>query len=316
MSGTKITVLGSYVVDLMGRAPHLPAAGETVKGSYFKAGPGGKGSNQAVAAKRAGAEVSLITKVGRDHFGEMAVDNFRQEGIDTAFVFVDDQLATGAALIMVDQNSSENMILVTLGACSRITEEEIEEALGAIEQSRVLLTQLETNLDAVEWTVAHAARRGVPVILNPAPAQEIPARLMRQVHILTPNESEASLLTGIEVTGPEQAGQAAEALRARGAKNVIVTLGKMGCLVAAAREQWLVKSMAVEAVDTTGAGDAFNGALATALAEGKSLFEAARFANTAGALAVTRMGTAPAMPHRAEILLALNDYGEDKIVKI
>lgn len=309
MSKGKITVMGSFVVDLMARAPHLPVKGETVKGTTFKMGPGGKGSNQGVAAQRAGAEVTMITKIGRDDFAEIALRSFKNEKMDTDFIFQDENYSTGAALIMVDENTSENEILVTLGACNHITGEDIEIVRKNIENSKVFLTQLETNIDAVEEAINIAHQKGVQVILNPAPIQPIPDELLKKVDILTPNEVEAGILVGFEIKTLEDAKKAAKVLMGRGVNNVIITLGSKGSLVVTKHEERFIESLKVDAVDTTGAGDAYNGGFATALAEGKDIFDAAKFANVVGALSVTKIGTAPAMPYREEIdkILSINN---------
>ena len=298
----KITVMGSFIVDLMARASHLPAAGETVKGSVFKIGPGGKGSNQGVAAHRLGAEVTMITKVGDDFFGhEVALRSFQDEGMETAYVFKDEKLSTGAALIMVDQNTSENKIVVTLGACDNILVEEIETARTAIENSAVFLTQLETNMEAIEKAVYIASQKNVMIILNPAPAREVPAEILRKIDILTPNETEACILSGIKIDSIEDAGRAARVLMKKGVGSVIITLGSKGALVVAEGKERFIAGHKVDVVDTTGAGDAYNGGLATALAEGMYIFASAEFANAVAALSVTKIGTAPAMPYREEL---------------
>jgi len=301
MKKSKITVMGSFVVDLMGRSPHLPVPGETVKGSFFKLGPGGKGSNQGVAAQRAGADVTMVTKIGKDDFSEIALKSFMNEGMDTSLVFKDDKLSTAAALILVDENTSENEIVVILGACSNITDDDIETARDAIECSSVFLTQLETNVDAVEKAINIAHSKGVKVILNPAPVQEIPKELYSKIDFFTPNEVEASILSGVTIENIEDARKAAQVFIDRGTENVIITLGKKGALVVTPSRNELIESYKVNAVDTTGAGDAYNGGFATALAEGKDIFEAARFASAVGALSVTKIGTSPAMPYREEI---------------
>jgi ribokinase len=301
MKKAKITVMGSFIVDLMARTPHLPVPGETVKGSLFKIGPGGKGSNQGVAAQRAGADVTMITKIGKDDFSEIALKSFINEGIDTRLVFKDDKLRTGTALIMVDENTSENEIVVTLGACSNITDDDIEIARETIECSSVFLTQLETNVDAVEKSIDIAHSKGVTIILNPAPVQKIPKELYKKIDFFTPNEVEASILSGITIENIEDARKAAQIFIGRGTKNVIITLGSKGALVVTPSGDELIESYKVNAIDTTGAGDAYNGGLATALAEGKDIFEAARFASAVGALSVTKIGTALAMPYREEI---------------
>ncbi|RZN69956.1 MAG: ribokinase [Candidatus Methanolliviera hydrocarbonicum] len=294
--------MGSFIVDLMARAPHLPATGETVKGSVFEIGPGGKGSNQGVAAHRLGSNVTMITKIGTDFFGhEVALRSFQNEGMDTSFIFKDDKLATGTALIMVDENTSENKIVVTPGACDNITESEIEKARGSIETSEVFLTQLETNMEAVEKAVDIAHAKGVKIILNPAPARKVSEEILKKIDILTPNEVEASILSGVQIDTMEDAKKAARTLMSKGVGNVIITLGSNGALVVTAKDEKFIESPNVDAVDTTGAGDAYNGGLATALAEGMDIFEAAEFANTVGALSVTKIGTSPAMPYREDL---------------
>ncbi|MFH1149378.1 MAG: ribokinase [Actinomycetota bacterium] len=309
MTAARVTVMGSFVVDLMARAPHLPRTGETVKGDGFLIGPGGKGSNQGVAAHKAGAEVDMITKIGRDDFGRIALESFQREGMDTRYILRDDELATGAALIMVDENTGDNKILVSLGACSNITEADIDKARGAIATNPVFLTQLETNLDAVERALGIASGNGVRIILNPAPACEVPDALLGLVDILTPNEVEASILSGVNVSTPEDAGEAARVLMGKGTKSVVITMGSRGVFAVTGAEERFIPSVEVAAVDATGAGDAFSGALATAIAEGKAFFEAVDFANTAAALSVTRIGTAPAMPTREEIDRAMDRSG-------
>jgi ribokinase len=293
--------MGSFIVDLMGRAPHLPVTGETVLGSDFKIGPGGKGANQGVAARRAGGNVTMITKIGNDKFAQIALESFQGEGMDTQFVFRDDSAMTGAALIMVDENTADNKILVCIGACNNITAAEIERARPAMEQARVFLTQLETNLDAVEQAVGIAHAAGATVILNPAPAGPIPHGLLEKVHILTPNEVEAAIISGAPVQTPGDAVQAARALMRMGAGRVIITMGAQGSMVVTEQEHRFIPALRVDAVDTTGAGDAYNGGLAAALAEGRDIFAAAEFAGAVAALSVTKIGTAPAMPTRAEI---------------
>ena len=301
MKKRKIVVFGSFVVDLTSRAPHLPVPGETVKGTQFKLGAGGKGSNQGVAAHRAGADVLMMTKIGNDLFGKVALDFYKQEGMDTRYIFVDETLETGTALIMVDESTGQNEILVVSGACGNITDEDIHKALPAILEADLLLLQLEINLEAVEKLINIAHENGIMVILNTAPVQAIPADLLAKADIVTPNEIEAGILTGIEIRTREDVVKAGEAFQKLGVANVVITLGKDGVFVMTKDRQEFIPSITVEAVDTTGAGDAFNGGFVTALAEGFDLFEAARFGNATGALSVTRYGTAPAMPQRQEI---------------
>lgn len=301
MKKGKIVVFGSFVVDLTSRAPHLPIPGETVIGSTFKLGPGGKGSNQGVAAHRAGADVTMVTKVGNDVFGKVAQDFYKSEGMDTQYVFLDDTIETGTALIMVDENSGQNQILVVSGACGHITDEDIKKAMPVILEADILLLQLEINLDALEKLIDIAHNNGIKVVLNTAPAQKLPEGLLAKTDIVTPNEIEAGFLTGLEIRRPDDAKKAGEAFVQKGVKNVVITLGKDGVFVMTKDRYELIPSIKVNSVDTTGAGDAFNGGFVTALAEGLDIFEAARFGNITGALSVTKHGTAPAMPYRNEI---------------
>ena len=298
----KITVFGSFVVDLMFRVPKLPVKGETLKAYTFKMGPGGKGANQAVAARRAGAEVVMITKIGKDSFGDLALENFRKENIDARFVFQDEVNPTAVASIYVDDKLGENQIVIQMGACELITAEEVERARESIENADVLITQLEANLDATEIAIDIANKKGVLVILNPAPAQPLSDNLLKKIDILTPNETEAEILCeNIKVENLNDAKQAAKQLLDRGVKTVILTLGDKGAYLSNKDIECYIEALKVKVIDTTGAGDAYNGGLAAALAEGKDIIEAAKFANVVGALSVTKIGTAPAMPYRDDI---------------
>lgn len=297
----KITVFGSFVVDLMARTPHLPVPGETVKGSMFKMGPGGKGFNQGVAAHKAGAKVSMITKLGKDSFADVALNVMKELQMDSSKVFITEETETGAALILVDEVTSQNEIVVVLGACNTISDEEVESITDVIKESEYLLTQLETNISAVEKVIEIANDNGVKVILNTAPVQPISDEVLKKVYLITPNEVEAEILTGICIDSEENAKKAADWFFAKGVQNVLITLGKRGVFIATKERQEIIPAYKVNAIDTTGAGDAFNGGLVAALAEGKDLWEAARFANALAAVAVQRLGTTPAMPTRAEI---------------
>lgn len=299
--GKKVTVFGSFVVDLMGRTPHLPAPGETVKGTVFKMGPGGKGFNQGVAAHKAGADVTMVTKLGRDTFADIALNTMKELKMDTGKVLFSDTVETGSALIMVDETTSQNEIVVILGACNTITDEEVDSLADVIEGSEYLLTQLETNVSSVERIVDMAYKKGVKVILNTAPVQPIRDELLGKVDLITPNEVEAEILTGIKVDSEEAADKAAEWFFARGVKRVLITLGGRGVYLNTRDRKGILPAYKVDAVDTTGAGDAFNGGLLAALAEGKDLWEASKFANGLAALSVQKIGTTPAMPVREEI---------------
>ena len=301
MKKGKIVVFGSFVVDLTSWAKHLPVPGETVKGSVFKMGPGGKGSNQGVAASRAGADVTLVTKVGNDVFGKIALDFYKNENMTTEYVFLDDEKETGTALIMVDETVGQNQILVVSGACDNITEAEVTRTHKLIDEAEIVLLQLEVNMDAIERVVDYAHAKGKKIVLNTAPARKLPESLLKKLDIVTPNEIEAGILTDTKVETEADAEKAAQILMKKGVKNVVVTMGKNGVFVMTPDRKEMIPSMPVKAIDTTGAGDAFNGGFVTALSEGKDIFEAARFGNAVGALSVTKIGTAPAMPHRSDI---------------
>jgi len=301
MSNPLVTVMGSYVADLAFRTDKLPAWGETYMGSSFRMGPGGKGSNQAVAAARAGVQVSFISKLGRDLFGDLARKTYRDEGIDTTHLLETDS-PTGAASIVIHANSGENSIVVVPGACFELNPDEVAQARELIGRSAVFVTQLELALPTAQFGLELAHSLGVPTILNPAPGRALPASLFPHCDYLTPNETEAEIITGIRVASLADAERAADALLARGARNAVITLGAQGALVknAAIREHVPALS-AGDVVDTTGAGDAFNGGFAVALAEGRPMVEAVRFACAVAAISVTRPGTAPSMPQRSEV---------------
>ncbi len=298
----KIVVLGSFVADVAFRAARLPAWGETLMGSGFALGPGGKGSNQAVAAARAGARVQMISRLGDDAFGRLARETWAADGIDASLVGNCD-VATGSAVILIDEVRGENAIIVVPGACFTLTAEDVEAAREAIGAAGVLLAQLELPLETVERGLRLARAVGVVTILNPAPAQALSDEMLGLVDFLIPNESEAALLTGKVVETVAQAEAAARVLMARGARNVMVTLGAQGVLVCAAGAAVVVVPAcdAGAVVETTGAGDAFCGGFAAALSEGRTVLEAARFGCATAGISVTRAGTAPSMPRRAEI---------------
>jgi len=226
------------------------------------------------------------------------------------YIFQTDEAETGAALIMVDENTSQNEIVVVLGSCNQITDQEVDSLSPVLEESEYLLIQLETNVSAVERIVALAEKKGVKVILNPAPVQKISDTVLSKIDIITPNEVEAEILTGIPVTDEENAKKAADWFMDKGVKSVIITLGGRGVYVASEEQRKLIPAFKVNAIDTTGAGDAFNGGLVTALAEGKDLFEASRFANALAALSVQKIGTTPSMPIRSEIEAFLENNKE------
>jgi ribokinase len=301
MPTPRVTVLGSFVADLAFRIDRLPTWGETLMGQSFKLGPGGKGSNQAVASARAGASVTFITRLGPDPFGDIARTLYRAEGIDTHFLFPSPN-PTGAAAILLDATSGENAIVVVPGASFELTPAEVDRAAAHIASSSIFVTQLELPLATVEHGLRLAHSHAVPTILNPAPAATLPDSIYPLCDYLTPNETEAATLTGIPVTNLASAEAAASALLARGVRNVIITLGAQGALIKNSALTLHIPAInAGPVIETTGAGDAFNGGLATALAEGMTLVEAVKFAIIVAGISVTRPGAAPSMPHRAEI---------------
>lgn len=299
-----VLVMGSFVADLAFRAPRLPGWGETLMGSSFALGPGGKGSNQAVACARAGARTKFFSKLGDDAFGKIARELWASDGIDASLVGTADT-ATGAATIMIDQARGENAIIVVPGACFTLTPAEVDAAAASIRSASVFLTQLELPLDTVERGMKIARDAGVPTILNPAPAPEqpLPDSLIALSDYFVPNETEAALLTGLPVENVEQAKAAATELQRRGVRNVILTLGEKGALVQQADGTSTVIAAfnAGPVVETTGAGDAFCGGFAAALAEGKQLLSAVRFGCATAGISVTRPGTSTSMPKRKEI---------------
>lgn len=300
MPSPQIVVVGSTNVDMVVQGARIPRPGETVLGGRFSMVPGGKGANQAVAAARLGAGVTFVCRVGGDSFGEQALEQFAREGIRTEYAVRDPEAAHGIALILVDQ-SGENAIAVAPGANEHLTPEDVERAEPAIAACDVLLLQLEVPLPTVERAAALGRRHGKRVLLNPAPYLAVPDSLLAHVDILTPNETEAEMLLGGGEAGLGGVASTAEELLRRGVGCVIVTLGREGVFVVTPELQYHVPGRHVKAVDTTAAGDAFSGALAVAVAEGREFRKAVRFAITASALSVTRLGAQTSLPTRAEV---------------
>lgn len=295
-----ILVAGSSNTDMVINSPHLPAPGETIIGSSFFMNPGGKGANQAVAAARLGGHVVFICKTGNDIFGKQAAAIFENEGIDTSYVIEDADNPSGVALITVD-DKAENTIVVASGSNGTLSRADIAHSNNVIENAAIVLMQLEIPIDTVQYVAETAKSKNVRVILNPAPACALPDALLRNVSIITPNEKEAEMLTGIQVTDMDSAKQAAIALATKGIETVIITLGPKGALIYDGGKFEHVKSVEVKAVDTTAAGDIFNGALAVALDEGMPLNEATRFACRVAAISVTRKGAQSSAPYRKEL---------------
>lgn len=299
--GSKILVFGSYVQEFNSRQPGLPTPGQTIRGTSFQLGYGGKGFNQAVAAKRAGGDITFIAKLGRDTFGKAALDFFEANGISANHILFDEIIGTGAALVMVDENTCQNQIVVIPGASANISDADIESRREILESCDILLLQHEINFDALEKVTDIAYNAGARIVLNPAPAHPISDEMLRKLYAVTPNETEALSLTGIEVKDIDSARKAAAVFLEKGVKNVVITMGTMGAYATDGQREELLDRLPVQAVDTTGAGDAFNGGFVTALSEGCDLFESLRFANVVGALSVTKEGSSCAMPDRIEI---------------
>lgn len=302
----RVLVIGSSNTDMVIRVPRIPRPGETILGGTFTMAAGGKGANQAVAAARAGGRVTFVARVGDDVFGERALANFETDGLDARFIVRTAGSASGVALINVDEHG-ENSISVASGANTLLSIEDVDRADDAFAAADIVLLQLESPLETVEAAARKAGERGVPVVLNPAPARPLEDGLLRRVAVLTPNEHEAEILTGVAVRDERGAREAAARLRARGPATVVITLGERGVFAAAREFEGPLSAFKVDPVDTTAAGDIFNGALAVALAEKLALAAALRFAQAAAAISVTRPGAQPSAPMRAEIEAFLAD---------
>lgn len=296
----QILVVGSTNTDMVIKAAHLPRPGETILGGTFFMNPGGKGANQAVAIARLGAPVTFICKTGTDIFGHQSQQLFEAEGINTSYVFSDPQNPSGVALISVD-DKAENCIVVASGANANLTPEDLKKAEEAIDQCDIVLLQLEIPMETVEYVAKIAFEKGKKVILNPAPAQPLSAELLSHLYLITPNETEAEMISGVKITDEASANEAAQVLSEKGVQNVIITLGSKGALVYSNGESEVVPAYKVNAIDTTAAGDVFNGALTVALSEGRDLKEASRFGCKASAISVTRSGAQSSAPYRNEV---------------
>lgn len=300
MNSRHIAVIGSSNTDMVIKTTKLPAPGETILGGDFFMFPGGKGANQAVAAARLDGAVSLIAKTGNDVFGKQARDIFENDHINTDFLLTDNNHPSGIALITVD-SQGENCIVVAPGSNSYLGKEDIDLAREEILKSDLILMQLEIPLETVEYAASIAYDAGIKVILNPAPASKISDALLSKLYLITPNETEAELITGIPVKDSESAENAARNLHQHGVKVVIITLGSKGALLYSEGKAVMIPTPKVTAVDTTAAGDVFNGAIAVAIAEGFTLEKAVEFACKAAAISVTRMGAQASAPYRKEL---------------
>ena len=297
---SRIIVIGSSNTDMVIKTEKLPAPGETILGGTFLMNPGGKGANQAVAAARLGGKVTFITKRGNDLFGNQAVGLLMREGIDIQHVVKDLDFPSGVALITVD-STGENSIVVAPGSNANLLIEDIPPEIFETGKFEILLLQLEIPINTVEDSAVRASEHGIKVILNPAPACKLSDNLLKHVWLITPNEIEAEAITGKQITDIASVEIAAAFIQERGVKNVIITLGETGAFVKAEKYTGLIPGIKVIPVDTTAAGDVFNGALAVAVSEGKDLYDAVVFANKAACISVTRMGAQASAPYRNEI---------------
>ena len=297
----KILVIGSLNADLVVRSPRFPSPGETIQGENLVTIPGGKGANQAVAAARLGGNVTFITKTGCDMFGAEAIHLFETEGIDGRFIIKDVDNPSGVALINVDENG-ENCIVVAPGSNGTLSDNDINDEVFENTPEDIFLMQLEIPVETVEFVAEKAAKKGNRVILNPAPALPLSDNLLALIYLITPNETEAELLTGIKVTDLSSAEKAASILQHKGARNVVITMGGTGAYIKSGQISKIVPVAPVKPVDTTAAGDVFNGALSVAISEGKNMEDAVIFANRAASISVTRMGAQASAPYRGEIV--------------
>jgi ribokinase len=296
----KIVVIGSSNTDMVIRAERLPVPGETVIGGEFLMNPGGKGANQAVAISRMGGDVAFITKTGNDLFGRQSVELYKSENIGTEHIFSDTENPSGVALISVDAHG-ENCILVAPGANGTLSVKDVENARPAIEAAELLLMQLEIPMSTVEYAAGMAAAKGVKVILNPAPAQPLSPELFKNLYIITPNKTEAEMLSGVKVTDWESAKTASGIISEKGVDIVVITLGSKGAFIKDGSQYHEIAVEKVKAVDTTAAGDTFCGTLCVGLSEGMNIVDAVKMACKASAITVTRMGAQASIPFRKEI---------------
>jgi ribokinase len=300
VSKSSVIVIGSSNTDMVVKTNHLPRPGETILGGSFFMNAGGKGANQAVAAARLGGDVTFFARVGKDIFGEQALTLFKKEGIDTSYIVNDNDLPSGVALITVD-DKGENCIAVAPGANDALSADDLRKHEAVLKKSGLILIQLEIPLSTVEYAASIAADAGIPIILNPAPARLLPDELLQKITIITPNEKEAEMLTGIPVIDRPSAEKSALFLSEKGIKTIIITMGSQGALVLHEEKFTMIPAPKVNAVDSTAAGDVFNGALAVALLENMNLEDAVQFANKSAAISVTRLGAQASAPYRKEL---------------
>jgi len=297
----EISVLGIFVADISFSGPKIPAVGETILGNKYNVGPGGKGCNQAVAIARLGGKVNFISKIGKDAYGKLALETLKKNNINTENIIQDEKLQTGVAGILVDKQSGKNAINVIVGAPNSLKISEMNSQINLIKSSKIFLTQLEIPKDVTLHCLKTAKENGCLTILNPAPASEISKEFYNYIDYFTPNETEAEFYTGIKITNEKEAKQAADKLINLGIKKIIITLGEKGLFYSDGQEEIHLKASSVKAIDTTGAGDAFNGALAFSLSKGKPIKACLELANKAAGLSTTKLGAGDAMPFIKDI---------------
>jgi ribokinase len=300
MQSKKIVVVGSCNTDMVIKADRLPVPGETILGGTFFMNPGGKGANQAVAASRMGGNVTLISKTGNDVFGKQSVMLYTAENIKTDYIYSDSRHPSGVALITVD-SQGENCIVVASGANAYLNPSDIDKASTEIENSDLVLMQLEIPVETVEYVAEMATKKGIKVILNPAPARALSNSLLKNLYIIIPNRNEAEILSGIKVSDIDSAKQAADIISAKGVDIVVITLGSQGALIKEYSEYHFVEAYKVDALDTTAAGDTFCGSVCVGLSEGRSILDSVKLAARAAAITVTRMGAQASIPYRSEL---------------
>lgn len=303
MRSSEIVIVGSTNMDMVVNTDRIPVPGETILAKEFFMNPGGKGANQAVAVARLGGNTIFVTKIGNDVFGHQSVQLFDDEGIDTRHILSDSELPSGVALITVDK-IGENSIVVAAGANGNLHSKDLnEDILNDISRAKILLMQLEIPIETVNYLAKFASSKGVKVVLNPAPMASVSEDLLKCLYAITPNSTEAEMLSGIKISDLESAKEAAKKISDKGVDNIILTLGSKGALVYEAGKIELVAAEKVNAIDTTAAGDVFNGAFVVSLAQGKGLLEATKFASKAAAISVTRIGAQSSIPYRNELII-------------
>lgn len=300
---TEISVLGIFVADISFSGPKIPAEGETILGAKYNIGPGGKGCNQAIAISRLGGKVNFFTKIGQDNYGKLALETLKKNNIETKYIIQNESLQTGVAGILVDSTSGKNAINVITGAPSTLTLKDLEKQIELIKRSKIFLTQLEIPKDVTLECLKIAKENNVTTILNPAPASKLSDNFFQYIDYFTPNETEAEFYSGIKISHEQDASSAAAKLLEMGVKNVIITLGEKGLFYFDGEEKIYIKASHVDSVDTTGAGDAFNGALAYGLSLNKSIKECLDLANRAAGLSTTKIGAGNAMPFKKDLEL-------------